>query len=294
MRVTPFRHVVDALRVSVVGFVTLAALAAPLVLPAQAWRTLAISRPAEVAPAPVNASVVFGAGRLTIGPDRAGLMFALNLRYDADRAVPIYAFDADRRTLAVGVRFAEGDSRWRSDRGSQLRVNLPTDTDLALSVEAGAAEGDLDLTGLRLTELTVSIGAADTRLRIDQPNPVRARDVRLDAGAANLEVLHLANARTERVRVNVGVGRVLLDLTGEWDHNMRVDVSAALGKVELVVPKGVGVRIEASSLLQSTDFPGLSKSGNAWVSANWDTAPHQLTVVASGALGRFVFRRHGS
>jgi hypothetical protein len=264
---------------------------APTVAAAQAWRTLDISRPLDDGGA-LRANVAFGAGTLNIRPDRASHLYDLSLRYDADRASPVYAFDAAERTLRVGVRYAEdGSSRWRSDRGSELRLALPTTLDLDLSIEAGAAESDIDLSGLRLSALSLAVGAADTKLRIDQPNARRMPLLRLDAGAANLEALRLAHARADRIVVNVGVGRVLLDLTGSWEGDTDVEVSAALGKVELVVPQGVGIRIEVSSLLQSVELPGLTKVGSAWVSPDFDTAPHKLRLTASGALGRIELRR---
>jgi hypothetical protein len=263
---------------------------APAVAAAQAWRTLDISRPLDDG-GPLRTIVAFGAGTLNIRPDRASHLYDLSLRYDADRASPVYAFDAAERTLRVGVRYPEGSSRWRSDRGSELRLALPTTLDLDLSIEAGASESDIDLSGLRLSALSLAVGAADTRLHIDQPNARRMPLLRLDAGAANLEALRLANARADRIVVNVGVGRVLLDLTGSWEGDTDVEISAALGKVELVVPQGVGVRIEVSSLLQSVELPGLTKVGSAWVSPDFDSAAHKLRLSASGALGRIELRR---
>ncbi len=273
------------------GLAVLMALAvAPAPVRAQAWRTLDISRPLDDIGA-LRTSVTFGSGTLTIRPDRAAHLYDVGLRYDADRASPVYAFDAVERTLLVGIRYAEGSSRWRSDRGSELRLALPTTLDLDLHIEAGAAEGEIDLSGLRLTALSLSVGAADTRLRIDQPNQRRIPVLRLDAGAANLETLHLANARADRIVVNVGVGRVLLDLTGSWEGDTDIDISAALGKVELVVPQHVGVRIDVSSLLQSVELPGLTKVGSAWVSPDFEHAPNKLRLSATGALGRIEFRR---
>ncbi len=274
------------------AFLTALAVCAALTLPAgaQAWRTLDISRPLDEQGA-LRTTVTFGAGRLSLRPDRAAHLYDLSLRYDADRATPIYTFDALERSLLVGVRYADGGSRWRSDRGSELRLALPTSLDLDLNIEAGAAEGEIDLTGLRVRALALSVGAADTRLRIDQPNAHRIPVLRLDAGAANLETIHLANARADRIVVNVGVGRVLLDMSGSWEADTDIEVSAALGKIELIVPPAVGVRIEMSSLLQSVELPGLSKVGNAWVSADYDSAPHKLRLTASGALGRIELRR---
>jgi hypothetical protein len=226
-----------------------------------------------------------------VRPDRAGQLYDVAMRYDADRAVPRYAFDTATRTLTLGLSHEQSRRRWRNEKGSELRLALSPRSDLDLSIEAGAAEGDIDLTGLRIAALTLAGGAADTRLRIDAPNPLQPGTVRLDAGAANLEVLHAANLHAERIEVNVGVGRVLLDLTGDWRGDLALDLSAAVGAVDLVVPADIGIRVERTAMLQSTDFPGLQRVGEAWESPGLSQAVYTLRVTTSGALGRITLRR---
>jgi hypothetical protein len=279
-----------AARLALIAMLLLASTAPAPVL-AQAWRTFEVSRAATALPAPLAVRVSFSAGRLTIRPDREGRLFDAALRYDADRATPRYAFDTAARRLELGVQYDESRRRWRSDGSSELTLSLDPTVDLDLAIEAGAAKGDIDLSGLRVAALTFAGGAAETQLRIDEPNALRPGTVRLDAGAASLEVLHLANLRAERVDVNVGVGRVLLDLTGDWAGDLTIEVSAALGAVELVVPSDIGVRVQAGSLLQSTDLPGLQRVGEVWESPGYAGAAHRVSVVSTGALGRLSLRR---
>jgi hypothetical protein len=264
----------------------------PSLLAAQSWRSFDAARQATDT-APVTVKVAYSAGRVILRSDRDGDLFDAHLRYDADRFEPQYSYSASARRLELGVRSLSRSTRWSSDAGSELTLALATAVPFDLSLDVGAAETDLDLSGLRLRSLVLSTGASDTRMHFDTPNPIAAASVRIDAGAANVEALHLANARAERISVNVGVGRVLLDFTGEWTNNTAVDLSTALGAVELVVPANIGVRIETSSALQSVDFPGLTKRDGAWTSDNYDTAPFRVTITSSGAFGRPEFRRTG-
>lgn len=276
-----------------VAATALALVALARIATAQSWRSFDVSRQAADS-APFSVNVSYGVGRVILRPDRARNLYDAHLRYDGERAEPVYRFDRSTRTLDLGVRFPERAGSWRRDHGGELRLTLSTLNIVDLALDVGAAESDIDLTGLRIRTLALTTGASDTRLRVDAPSLERARTVRIDAGAANVEAVHLANLGAERMTVNVGVGRVLLDLTGEWRGDLDVDLSAALGKVELLVPMSVGVRIETTSVLQSTEFAGLTRRDGAWLSDNFDTAPMKLRIRSSGALGRLEVRRSGS
>jgi hypothetical protein len=266
------------------------AMIVPALAAAQSWRSFDAARQLTDS-APLSVNVVYSAGRVLVRPNRSNDQFDAHLRYDADRFAPVYTYEAATKRLELGVRSLSRNTRWTSEDGSELTLSLAAATPVALSLDVGAAETDLDLSGLRVQSLTLSTGASDTHVRFDTPNPIRASSVRIDAGAANIEVMHLANARADNIAVNVGVGRVLLDLTGEWTNNVAVDLTAALGAIELVIPADIGVRITTSSVLQSVDFTGLTKRDGFWISDNYDSAPFRATITGSGALGRFSLRR---
>jgi hypothetical protein len=157
---------------------------------------------------------------------------------------------------------------------------------MRLQLDVGAAEGDIDLSGLLIDDLTVQTGAADTRVRFDTPNGHHMRAVTLQVGAANLQVTGLGNANTPRVDLNLGVGNADLDFGGAWHNDVAMTINSALGKVTLRVPGDVGVSIESSSFLHSTGGADMIKRDGRTVSANWDTAKYKLHVQSSGAFGR--------
>jgi hypothetical protein len=70
-----------------------------------------------------------------------------------------------------------------------------------------------------------------------------------------------------------------------WDRNAHASVEMGIGSVELRLPRGQGIRIDRSSLLTSFDAPGLERRGNSYYSPLWGTAPYQITVDLSAALG---------
>jgi hypothetical protein len=271
-----------------------AVVAAPTVLPAmlgaQTWRTFDVSRPAHDAQS-LAVHVTYGAGRVRVQPATNRRLFDIHFRYDAERTEPTYAYDAATNKLDLGVRQTSLARNMRGGEGSELKLQLATTTPMRLALDVGAAEGDYDLSGLRLEELSMQTGATDTRMRFDAPNPVRMHSMRLQIGAAAVQITGLGNANAERIDVNLGVGQATLEFGGEWRGDADMSVNSALGEVILRVPADVGIRVESSTFLHSFDAPGMIKKGGYSVSANWDTAKYKLRLHSSGALGRLEIQR---
>jgi len=269
----------------------LAALCAGGVRPlgAQSWRTLDVSRQLHDS-GPVRVNVRYGAGKLTLHAANTPMLYDMRLRYDAARAEPLHTFVAGTRTLELGIRKQNVRLRGGGEP-AELRLDLARGVPLDLALELGAVEADLDLSGLRLSRLTVESGASDASLRFDTANAEPMRSLAFSVGAASLTALRLANANTENITVNAGVGNVDLDLSGDWRRDINLDVEVALGGVTVRLPSEVGVRVEMQKVLGSFRHDGLVKRGDAFYSENWDSAPRKLRIRTRTALGRFELDR---
>jgi len=152
-------------------------------------------------------------------------------------------------------------------------------------MELGAAESDVELGGLSILAVRYRTGASETRLRFSTPNRVACDELVLEAGAAHLDALQLANANCERVVFDGGVGGVTLDFTGTWQRDLRADIDVGIGSLTLRLPQDVGVSIRLSRFLASFDRAGFTKRGDTWYSGNWNRARHHLTMDVNAAIG---------
>jgi hypothetical protein len=273
-----------------IGAAALVAAGMPVLLVAQTWRTFDVARQARDSQ-PLAVHVQYMAGRVRVAPALDDKLYDMHLRFDAQRVEPVYSFDATTRTLEAGVRQLKGTRKIGDAKGAELHLMLSRSTPLRLQLDIGAAEGDFDLSGLPLETLALQTGATDTRMRFDAPNPRRMQSIDLQVGAASLRVTGLANANAERLDVNLGVGQAILDFSGAWRGDLNMSVNSALGKVTLLVPNGVGVRVESSTFLHSFDGPGMIQRDGNFESENWSTAEYKLSVRSSGALGRLEVQR---
>lgn len=274
---------------------TLVSIVAPLVcataLEAQSWRSMESARQLHDT-ASRTVRLRYGAGKLDIRQAPAPLMYSMEMRYDADRTEPQNEYDAAERTLRVGLR--EGKSSFGGDtEGGRMHLALTRAVPLALYMELGAVEADLDLTGLALSHLDVQSGASDARIRFDSLNSVRMRSLSIKVGAAHVRANELANANAEKIDVEVGVGSVELDFGGRWTSDIRLDLQLALGGASIRVPSHIGIRVELTKFLVSFQHDGLEKRGDAYYSSNWETARHRLHVHSSTAFGKIEVERTG-
>lgn len=236
----------------------------------------------------LSARLDYAAGALRLAAGRPNELYRMDVLYDGERYLPVSDFDAARGGVALGLR-AAGDGGLRVVSRSQLRqtasVTFSPRNDLALAVRLGAVDGDLELGGLRLTDLDLQAGASRATVRFSQPNATRCRAATLSAGAAELSVLGLGNSRCDRIAFEGGVGRVTLDFTGAWTSSSRVEVKMALGEVALRLPRQVGVRLTLDKFLSTFEPQGLVRRGTSYLSPGYDQATRHLDIDVTTAVG---------
>lgn len=264
------------------------ALAAPLLvgvpspLHPQSWRAVILSRQWG-GERTLDVEVRFGAGRLSVAPAPEGLLYRMELRYNEDSFQPVAHYGEGR--LRLGVEGVRGGSRWRSQEGNDMKLLLSRDVPMNLDLEFGAVRAEVELGGVPLSRLTLSSGASDSRVSVSAPNPIRMSSATFRVGAADFEAHGLGNLRAEQVRVNAGVGSLVLDFQGAWSGETQVSVDMGVGSLKLRFPRGLGVRLRRSTFLTSFDPEGLVKRGDSYYSLDWDTAPTRVSVMINGALG---------
>ncbi|HEY2849008.1 MAG TPA: hypothetical protein VGI97_03965 [Gemmatimonadaceae bacterium] len=268
---------------------------APVAVPslaAQTWRTMDVSRQAHDTAA-IAAHIDYAAGKLDLKPAAGGALYRATVRYDADRAEPVAAFNASSRVLDLGVHLRgmhisdNGDANDAGSMQAELSAAVPVD----LSLELGAVEADLQLGGLRLTDLALRSGAADITARFNKPNPEPLRTMTLQVGAAEVKVLDAANSGVSRIVAEVGAGSLSIDLGGVLTRDVDITATLALGGLELSVAPDDGVFVDERTLLGSFAKDGFTKRADGWYSDNYDAAARHVRVHLHAFLGSLKLSR---
>ena len=263
---------------------------APGAAHAQEWRTIESSRQLRGDSAAV-VRVEYAAGTLELVPTSGNLLYRMTLRYDAERSVPLSMFQGG--AVTIGTRSAASGG-WKSGtrEANTFRAELTQRVPIRLALELGATRADIQLGGMRLTDLELRAGASEVRLDVDAPNQESLAEFDLDVGAADITLRRAGNLRAAHVRINVGAGSLDYDLDGVWDREIELSANVAVGTLKLRVPTDVGLRVTARTFLAGFERAGLVKRGDAWYSPDYDAAPRRANVRVTAVLGGFeIIRR---
>ncbi len=238
----------------------------------------------------LRASVEFGAGTLRLAPTPASesTLYRMSVTYDRERFAPASEFRASTGEVTLGLRSIGGTGLRVSSRKQleqSAEILFATAVDLDLTATLGAVESDLDLGGLRLTSLSLRTGASQTVVAFSRPNPTRCRSARFAAGAAELRIESLGNARCREVSVEGGLGSLTLDLSGPWTGEAALSVRLTAGELTLRVPRDLGLRVTMGGFLATFDDAGFERRQGSHVTPGYDGLQRRLDVRLSAALG---------
>lgn len=215
--------------------------------PARVATTETISQPITAAKAEIQLSTTVG--RLEVSANSTGKLIDGTLELGGhDRLVrelstrdgaQIVRLEAVTDGVSIGVSDLMGRSNFGWKIG--LAPNLP----LVLRVKTGVGSGNLELSGLNVTDLTVNGGVGQMTVTLPASGKVTAR---IEGGVGNINIA-IPRAMQARIQVSSGLGRV--SVNGDYQRDGDVYTSSgfenANNRVELDVKGGVGrISVEQS------------------------------------------------
>jgi hypothetical protein len=207
----------------------------------------------------LSVRIEFGAGKINLGKTDSKKIVEADVSYDPSYSEFFFDYDKskDKGELFIGTELEEekginlGDVEEKNWWDLSFTDEIPID----FEIDVGAAEGELDFTGLKITDLDIDIGAAKAWIQFRKPNTEEISRIRIDAGACKLEIEGLGNANFKRMDFDGGVGDFTLDFSGDLRHSADVDIEMGLGHLTILVPEDIGVKIQSNgSILSSISF----------------------------------------
>jgi hypothetical protein len=234
-----------------------------------------------------DVEILFGAGVLQVEPGSADELLSARFAYNVEKWKPEITLEDNRlRVRQGGDRDAWGVPSGRvSDIRNEWDLALTPAIPLAVDMRTGAGEGRIDLGGLSLTALAISLGAGDFEVRFDEPNQAQLDRFTLDAGASSLRVTGIGNAGPGYTKIQGGAGDIALDFTGAWPESAEADITAGFGSLTLRLPAGVGVEVETRGGITPVDASGFEKRGNTYVNDAFGEAATELRIRITMGVG---------
>lgn len=105
----------------------------------------------------------------------------------------------------------------------------------------------------------------------------------MGAGQGNLRV---KNVDLSNLEVHMGVGDLNLDLTGPRSKDLDATIQGGVGSARVLLPKDVGVRVQASGGLGSINANGLQRDGDAYINTAYGKTPATINLTIEGGIGQ--------
>jgi hypothetical protein len=124
-------------------------------------------------------------------------------------------------------------------------------------------------------------------LKLTEDVPV---DLVVNAGASQTD-LDLKGIELSSLEVNAGVGEITVDLGGDWKESFDARISSGVGKMTVILPKDIGVKIHSDKGIGSASFENLISKGNGvYVNEAYEDAKVQIDLNADIGVGEVTFK----
>jgi hypothetical protein len=117
-------------------------------------------------------------------------------------------------------------------------------------------------------------------------------ELEIDMGVGKSEV-DLKGLNLRRFSLEAGVGEGSVDLSGPRPSDLDATIKAGVGKLTLVLPADIGVRVKAQAGLGHVDAGGLKADGDAWVNDAWGKTKTSVRIEVEGGIGEVEMRLVG-
>jgi hypothetical protein len=245
----------------------------------------------------LKADIKFGLGKLKIGVGAGDKLCLGDFSYDDRWITPEVEYKEAEGVGKLTVSHKGDPLDWISIALTEISKDIikwdlrfTDQIPIDLTLNMGANDCDVDLTSLKISALEMNIGATDMDLWFNEPNEIELKSIKVRAGAADLVMKGLGNANMDAFEFQGGAGDFKLDFSGDLKGEVKTKFSMGVGKLDLQVPKSLGVRIKVTSFLGDLNMPGLNKVADTAVSENYDPAEGKLDVDLDMGLGQFNFK----
>lgn len=202
----------------------------------------------------------YSLGEATISPGKSDAGITGKIRYLPRIQQPVISFTKsgtvgyfDLEIENVKAHFDKLD-----DIGSnnELELFFPVDLPQEIYFEMGLGEAEIDLTGLSIEELELESGISDIHIFVGEPNKTVCRQFEVKNGIGDFNGNGLGNLRARRINLEVGLGNMEMDLTGDVIEDCELRAEVGLGSLDIVLPEDINGYADVNkSFLSSVSLP---------------------------------------
>ncbi len=204
----------------------------------------------------IEVELEFGAGELRILPEDMSEAAVLDVLYDSRRVEYDIEYDVSKATGHLSIETNHRKRKSIDTDDNKLEMILSTRYPTSLEMDIGACDAEIDLGGIPLEHLDIDVGATSGDIDFSEPNPMRLKEINIDAGASSLDMHSIGNANFELMSFSGGAGSFDLDFRGKYKGESTINIDIGVSSADIILPRGIPARVETSgsNWLSSIDF----------------------------------------
>ncbi|MBX7150237.1 hypothetical protein K1X84_01255 [bacterium] len=239
----------------------------------------------------LKVKVEYAAGDFSVRKVQEDKLYIIQSKSEKTSIAPKASYYKSGSTGFLNLEMDQNTSVDMFDFGKQnWSLEFSDKIPMSYNFELGACNGEFDFTGLRVQDLTLSMGASKANVYFRAPNKDQIYLMKIEAGASKMMMSGLCNANFERMEFEGGVGSYILDFSGELKRDARANITVGLGKVTIKVSRNTNVKLRTDESffstcnISDTDFE--KKQDGLYVSRNFNSEIPVLDLRVEAGLGK--------
>lgn len=98
-------------------------------------------------------------------------------------------------------------------------------------------------------------------------------------------ILDLRDIRLSALDIDGGVGELKLDLSGERDQDLNVDIDCGIGSAMIYLPADIGVSVHINGGIGSVNAHGLYKKNGVYKNDAFGESDFAITIQIDAGIG---------
>ncbi|MBN2280979.1 MAG: hypothetical protein JXQ65_10395 [Candidatus Marinimicrobia bacterium] len=239
----------------------------------------------------------FAFGSLNIRPsDNDNFILRAGMTYSKESLKPSleYNISGNKGKLQLGTRdhdhsysLKEFNRMQETNNENIWRLEFIKSVPTSYAIDFGAGDGNLDFSGIAVSDMDFELAMGDVELYFNEANPVKMKEMVVSTGLGSFEARGLGFANITSLTLECGLGSSYLVFDGNFEGLMRADISVGLGSVDIEIPQNVEVEIRSNaSFLSSVTFNDFDKiDSDLYRSENWGTDASRARIIIDLSVG---------
>ena len=111
-------------------------------------------------------------------------------------------------------------------------------------------------------------------------------DATVGVGESSID---LTDIKLKELNLQLGVGKTTVDISGDYQNDVEVDVKGGIGDTTIYVPKNMNVTIETDNGIGKTEVDGFSNNGSTYT--NNQNSKYKMKVNVHCGIGRIAVKQ---